>query len=452
MRTETEIVAAMRAAAQPGRLRLSRQVTAQLRGQTDELAAARPASAQEYARFLAIGRRGMVLPEAELAGRIRHATILVTGGTGCIGTELIRQLAERRSGLGCLVSVSRGITSGYPRHPEVRYRHADICDRAAMNELMAEIRPDLVFHVAGQRDPGLAETEVHRTVTTNVLGTRAVLVAAVRAGVPQVVCCSTGKALRPYSPDVYTASKRAAEWVASGVAAATPMLVSASRFTHVMDNSIICRKLWRWAEAGRAMRLHDPGIAFYVQSARESAQLLLLAVLEARRGEFRVNALTDLGWPVSLLDVALGTRAAAGPESPVYFSGYDRGYEETPFPGLYDPLTAGGVSPLLNMFEAAAKTGWAEGQADTFRLGFAPDRQALKRLAVLAEVCGSTTNPGLARGCLDELSWALLSAATRAVPPALLARSAKMARQQEPLSDVHRRVLEVIESATGVFG
>ena len=87
-----------------------------------------------------------------------------------------------------------------------------------------------MFHVAAQRDPGLAEVEVHRTVSTNVVGTRSVLTAAAEAGVPQVVCASTGKALRPYFADIYTASKRAAEWVASGVAGASDMLVSAGRF------------------------------------------------------------------------------------------------------------------------------------------------------------------------------------------------------------------------------
>jgi FlaA1/EpsC-like NDP-sugar epimerase len=154
-----------------------------------------------------------------------------------------------------------------------------------------------VFHVAAQRDPGLAEIEVHRTVSTNVLGTRTVLTAAAEAGVPQVVCASTGKALRPYSPDMYTASKRAAEWVASGVAAGSGMLISVGRFTHVLDNSIIYKRLLSWAdESAEVIRLHSPDIAFYVQSALESAQLLLLACLGAERPEFRVFAISDLGW------------------------------------------------------------------------------------------------------------------------------------------------------------
>ena len=71
---------------------------------------------------------------------------------------------------GRLVSVSRGITQGWPRLPGAEYVQADIRDPISF----CRLRPggwDIVFHVAGQRNPGLAEREVHRTVTTNVLGT-----------------------------------------------------------------------------------------------------------------------------------------------------------------------------------------------------------------------------------------------------------------------------------------
>ena len=110
-------------------------------------------------------------------------------------------------------------------------------------------------------------------------------------------------------------------------AASGDLLVSAARFTHVVDNSIVYERLLDWvaADGGRAaadggdgagidpctggtpvVRLHGGSVAFYVQSARESAQLLQIAYLGARPGEFRVHAITDLGLPVSLLDVALG--------------------------------------------------------------------------------------------------------------------------------------------------
>ena len=96
-----------------------------------------------------------------------------------------------------------------------------------------------------------------------------------------MVCASTGKALRPYSADVYTASKRAAEWLLARAAARAGARYSAARFTHVVDNSIVHARLLDWCEGG-VLRLHSADIAFYAQSALESAQLLLAAGLAAR--------------------------------------------------------------------------------------------------------------------------------------------------------------------------
>jgi nucleoside-diphosphate-sugar epimerase len=443
-----DIIARMRGVAPPGQEVLDDKTVSVLRDLTQSLIAARTSAAEEHARFLSIAERGLCLPEAQLAERLRDATVMVTGGTGCIGSTLISQLLIRRPGR--LVSVSRGISDHRPRHSGVEYRCADVRERATLDRLIGDVRPDLIFHVAAQRDPGLAEIEVHRTVSTNVLGTRNVLVAAAEAGVPQVVCASTGKALRPYSPDMYTASKRAAEWVSSGIATSTGMLVSAGRFTHVLDNSIIYRRLHEWAKGSGEIRLHSPDIAFYVQSALESAQLLLLACLGATRGEYRIHAISDLGWPVSLMDLALAVLASSGSQTPVYVSGYDRGYEEIPFPGLYDPLTAGDVSPLLNAFEAAAIVDPPCPMLDAFRMDMAPEPRAVKLLSALAEVCDRTQDPGMVRSTLNELSWSMLDATLRAASRQALLRSAAMAqRHSDSLGADHRRVLEAIQDHAG---
>jgi hypothetical protein len=228
------------------------------------------------------------------------------------------------------------------------------------------------------------------------------------------------------------------------------MLISAGRFTHVLDNSVIYRRLLGWAEDG-VIRLHSPNIAFYVQSALESAQLLLLAGLGAQRGEFRVHAITDLGWPLSLLDVALGVLISTGSATPVYFSGYDPGYEEVPFPGLYDPMTAGDVSPLLNAFEAAVGTSAPCPMVDAFRLEMAANPQPAKLLSALDEICDRTTDSDVARAGLNELSWALLDATLQAVPGRVLARAAVLSDpHQEVMGADHRRVLEAIRDSAGL--
>ena len=445
METVSEIIGNMREIVPAGQRRLDDTALQGLRDLTQSLIAAKESAAEEHARFLAVAERGLCLPEAELADRLRDATVLVTGGTGCIGSTLMAQLATRSPSR--LLSVSRGITDGWPRQASAEYSHADVSDRAAMEKLMGEVKPDLVFHVAGQRDPGLAEAQVQHTVSTNVVGTRNVLTAAAEAGVPQVVCASTGKALRPYSPDVYTASKRAAEWVASSVAADSEMLCAAGRFTHVVDNSIIYKRLLSWADEadGGVIRLHSPDIAFYVQSALESAQLLLLACLGSQRGEFRVHAISDLGWPVGLLDLALAVLARSGSATPIYFSGYDPGYEEIPFPWLYDPMTAADVGPLLNAFEAGAVVDSPCPMLDAFRVDFPPEPRAAKLLTALAEACDRTQDPDVVRDVLNELSWSLLDCTLRAAPREALTRAAATAqRHGDPLCADHRQVLEAI--------
>jgi len=441
----SEIIETMLHTVPAGQARLDDSQIAVLQDLTRSLIAARPEAAGEYARFLGIKQRGLCLPEADLAERLGGATVLVTGGTGCIGSTLMGQIAARRPGR--LVSLSRGVRGGWPPQAGAEYLLGDVRDRRFMDELIASVHPDVIFHVAAQRSPALAEVEVHRTVTTNVLGARNVLAAAAAAGVRQVVCASTGKALRPYSPEMYTASKRAAEWVASSMAASNDILCSACRFTHVIDNSIVYERLLDWADDG-VVRLHSSSIAFYVQSALESAQLLLLAFLGAQPGEFRVHAITDLGWPVSLLDVAVGVLSHKRSQSPIYFSGYDPGYEEVPFPGLYDPATAGDVSPLLNSFETAAATSSPCPMVDAFRLDIAPDPVPPKLLAALDAVCERTQDPDAVRQALDELSWSLLDATLAAAAQPAVARSAGLiGRHEHALTPVHRRVVEAIKSS-----
>jgi nucleoside-diphosphate-sugar epimerase len=443
-----EIISAMYEAAPPGQDCLDYETLGELRNLTQALITAKPRADEEHERFLRLRERSIGVPEAELEAWLRGATVLVTGGTGCIGSALMAQLAQARPGR--LVSVSRGATTGWPRHPGAEYEHADIRDRRALASVFDEARPDVVFHVAAQRDPGLAEHEVHRTVTTNVLGTSEVIRAAEEFGVSQVVSASTGKALRPYSRDVYTASKRAAEWLLSGAARRGGARFSAARFTHVVDNSIVYSKLLGWCQSG-VIRLHAADIMFYAQSALESAQLLLRAGLDTRdRGQagdrrgLHVRAITDLGWPFSLLDLALGVLARAGSETPVYFSGYAPGYESEPFPGLYDPRSAGEVSPLLNAFEAALVEHSPDLVTDEFGLRFEPGPGADPPLTALRAAC-EVGEPEAVRAALDALSWQVLDELLATVPRETLARVAGLTGPfEDHMGSACRQILAAI--------
>lgn len=442
VQTPAEILARMQQEVPPGRQCLNGEELRRLATLTQALLASKPAAEQEYSRFLDAAGKDIDLPYPALAACLEGKRILVSGGTGCIGATLMAQLARFQPAR--LISVSRGVTGGWPRVADAEYVQADIRDAGRLAAVFGRARCDIVFHVAGQRDPGLAEHEVHRTVTTNVLGTRNVVRAAAASGVSHVIAASTGKAFRPYSPEIYTASKRAAEWLLSRAAADGLMDCSAARFTHVIDNSIIHARLLDWCDGG-LIRLHSPDIAFYVQSALQSAQLLLAAAAGPQRGALRVHAINDLGWPVALVDVALGVLARTGAEAPIYFSGYDRGYESVPFPALYDPMTAGDISPLISAFEdASTERAWCA-DIDAFPLQVAPTPALDERLEALAAACARTERPEPVRAALDGLSWALFDATMAAVPRGVLARAAQRCeRQRAGLDAVHARMLATI--------
>jgi nucleoside-diphosphate-sugar epimerase len=443
VQTAAEIIAGMHEAVPQGRPSLTGAESERLSRLTQALLASKPEAQEEYSRFLAAVRKDIDLPGPVLAGCLQGKRILVTGGSGCIGSALMAQLA--RFSPARLVSVSRGITQGWPRLPGAEYLQADIRNGDQLSAVFDQVGGDIVFHVAGQRDPGRAEREVHRTVTTNVLGTANVISAAASSGVPHVIFASTGKALRPYSPEVYTASKRVAEWLLWQAAARGVATCSVARFTHVIDNSIIHARLLDWCDGG-VIRLHNTGIAFYVQSALQSAQLLLAAEAGAQPGSLRVHAISDLGWPVTLLDVALGVLAWTGSAAPIYFSGYDRGYEATAFPGLYDPMTAGDVSPLISAFEATDARRACCPDVDVFPLQMASADALDERMYALAGTCARTEDPGAVRAALDELSWSLFDATLSAVPRQVLTRAVQISTpHRDHLDARHERMLAAIE-------
>ena len=149
---------------------------------------------------------------------------------------------------------------------------------------------------------------------------------------------------------------------------------------------------------------------------------------------------------MTLLDVALGVLAWTGSRVPIYFSGYDRGYEAMPFPGLYDPMTAGDVSPLISAFEATGARRSCCPDVDVFPLQVASADALDERMDALARTCARTEEPGAVRAALDEVSWSLFDATLSAVPRLVLTRAAQISSPHRDRLDArHERMLAAIE-------
>lgn len=151
--------------------------------------------------------------------------VLVTGISGFTGRYLYRYLLTIPSlkPYGLSRSITKELESSLPQASLVQ---GDILDYEALRGLIEKIRPNYVFHLAGQRPSGSLWTEQHGTFITNCIGTMALLEAIKSTGCSARVFIPSSSAVygvidkhktlisedHPISPiNIYGASKAAQE-------------------------------------------------------------------------------------------------------------------------------------------------------------------------------------------------------------------------------------------------
>src|SRR3954470_13859918 len=123
---------------------------------------------------------------------------LVTGGAGFIGSNLVDALLDQ----GAEVDVVDTLVTGRRSNLEAgaldrgaRLHEVDITDAPALNRLVADVAPDVIWHLAAQIDVRKSIEDPGFDSTVNITGTVNVLEAARLAGVGRVVNTSTGGAI-----------------------------------------------------------------------------------------------------------------------------------------------------------------------------------------------------------------------------------------------------------------
>jgi NADP-dependent 3-hydroxy acid dehydrogenase YdfG len=291
-----------------------------------------------------------------IATRLQGKTVLVTGGEGCVGKSMLEPLLIL--GAKRVISVDRSrLPHGevVEENEKLVYYPADIRDRASVAEIFDREQPEIVFHLAAQRSPSLAEIEIRDTITSNIIGTQNIIDLCETYAVEQCIFSSTGKASRYYTADVYAASKKLCEWLFSKAALKGKTVYAAVRFTHILDNSLIETKIEYGIEKG-LVDLHKPDIDLLPQNVSEANHLLLNGLVEAIPGKLKILIVRDLGWPIDLLELPLLKILQSGKKIPLYFNGLKAGYDEPFFHGQFDPSLGTEVNPLINALEDPSRT------------------------------------------------------------------------------------------------
>jgi UDP-glucose 4-epimerase len=130
-------------------------------------------------------------------GRESARSVLVTGGSGYLGSQLVAQLAADRGDLEALVSLDMRPVPEAERLPGVVYDAGDIRE-PVIAELLRRHRVDTVVHLAAIVTPGKHDTRefLH---SIDVGGTENVVAACLETGVRRFIVTSSGAAYGYYA-------------------------------------------------------------------------------------------------------------------------------------------------------------------------------------------------------------------------------------------------------------
>ncbi|MFX3624578.1 MAG: polysaccharide biosynthesis protein [Ectobacillus sp.] len=128
-----------------------------------------------------------------------NQTILVTGGTGSWGHELVRQLLKYNPKEIRIFSRNESnqflMKQKFDNHPKLQFIIGDIKEKEALIEACADVQ--YIFHLAALKHVPVCEDQPIEALKTNVLGTQNVIDAAIQCSARKVVYISTDKASNP---------------------------------------------------------------------------------------------------------------------------------------------------------------------------------------------------------------------------------------------------------------
>lgn len=256
-----------------------------------------------------LNRKPIKIENEEVKRRHFGKTVLVTGGAGSIGSEIVYQVAQFNPSL--IVVVDQAETPLYDvelrmkeKYPDISFKFvlADISNKNRIEPLFEKYSFSMVYHAAAYKHVPLIEENPHEGVLVNIFGTKTLANLACKYKVNRFVMVSTDKAVNP--TNVMGATKRAAELYVQSLQHTEGNITKfiTTRFGNVLgSNGSVIPHFKRQIENGGPITITHPDIVRYFMTIPEACELVLEAGIMGSGGEIFVF---DMGEPVRILDLA----------------------------------------------------------------------------------------------------------------------------------------------------
>lgn len=245
----------------------------------------------------------------DIKNYLGNDSILITGGCGSIGSEVVRQLLEIDvnnliiyDNYECgIFNLKNEISKKYKLN-NVKYVLGDITDVTRLENTFKTYTPKYVFHCAAYKHVNIVETNPSEAIKVNIIGTKNVADLSIEYNIKKFILVSTDKAVNPTS--AMGCSKRIAEIYVSYLNAKqsnTEFLIT--RFGNVLGSSgsVIPTFISNINEGG-PIKITHPEIIRYFMTIPEASKLILQASVIGNAGNI---LLFDMGKPVKIYDLAL---------------------------------------------------------------------------------------------------------------------------------------------------
>lgn len=256
-----------------------------------------------------LGRVPIKFEEKDIENYIKDSVVMITGGGGSIGSELVRQAAKYKAGKvviveiyeNCAYDIQQEIWRDYGKDYPLFVEIANVTDYDKMEELYAYYKPNIIYNAAAHKHVPLMENNPEEAVKNNIYGTYNTAILAHKYKAKKFIMISTDKAVNP--TNVMGATKRVCEFIVQYMAQMETSTEFASvRFGNVLGSNGSVIPLFReQIKKGGPVTVTHKDIIRYFMTIPEAVSLVMQAGAFAKGGEIFV---LDMGSPIKIVALA----------------------------------------------------------------------------------------------------------------------------------------------------